>query len=45
MMCVFIWIFTQLHFYKIDEFYDGQKYGIEFSRQFMCRSMSCETIW
>ena len=45
MMCVFIWIFTQLHFYLIDDSYIGQKYGIEFSGQFRCRNMSCETIW
>ena len=44
MMCVFIWIFTQLHFYLIDDSYVGQKYGIEFSCQFRCRNMSCETI-
>ena len=43
MMCVFIWIFTQLHFYLIDDSYVGQKYGIEFSCQFRCRNMSCET--
>ena len=42
MMCVFIWIFTQLHFYLIDDSYVGQKYGIEFSCQFRCRNMSCE---
>ena len=45
MMCVFIWIFTQLHFYLIDDSYVGQKYGIEFSCQFRCRNMSCETTW
>ena len=44
MMCVFIWIFTQLYFYLIDDSYVGQKYGIEFSCQFRCRNMSRETI-
>ena len=43
MMCVFIWIFTELPFYLIDDSYAGQKYGIEFSCQFRCRNMSCET--
>ena len=43
MMCVFIWLFTQLHFYLIDDSFVGQKYGIEFSCQFRCRNMSCET--
>ena len=40
MTCVFISIFTQLHFYLLDD-----NYGIEFSCQFRCRNMSCETTY